>query len=309
MVLGAPRSAAAVPQAVTGAQEPAPFPIPAPLLPAVNFWARLFLQHGHGQVVVHDKDHLQIVWRVLQLPHRAGGGVDEAAAKRQVDACVVDLRQRLTYLASGAPARDAVDAKLLLAAAATGPRAPASPTLLDGAAARIRTQRGVADDFRAGIRRATAHLPAMRSIFVRQGLPADLALLPFVESMFNPKARSAAGAGGLWQLMPSTARGLGLKVGRHRDDRFDVRRSTQAAARLLRQNYRILGSWPLAITAYNHGAFSMRRATRELSNDDLTYLIDHFQSSSWGFSSKNFYAEFLATRRVLAATPLLRRTR
>jgi membrane-bound lytic murein transglycosylase D len=278
-------------------------PLPAALLPAVDFWTDLFLHQGHDRVLLHDRDHPQVVWQVLVLPRGKRGRIDERAAKRRVRACVAELRQRLDRLATGAPPADAQDRALWLRASGSTAAAPASPALLQGASSRLRTQRGVADDFSAGRRRAALYLRSMRSIFRRAGLPPDLALLPFVESMFNPRARSAAGAAGLWQLMPSTARGLGLRVERGLDERLGVHRSTLAAARLLRQNFKILGSWPLAITAYNHGAFSMQRATRALGNDDLLYLIDHYQASSWGFSSKNFYAEFLAVRRILGIHP------
>ena len=59
-------------------------------------------------------------------------------------------------------------------------------------------------------------------------------------------------------------------------------------------NYRELGSWPLAITAYNHGALGLQRAARQVGTDDIGEIIKRFQSPSFGFASRNFYAEFLA---------------
>ena len=140
----------------------------------------------------------------------------------------------------------------------------------------------------------------MQHVLVEEGVPSEIAALPFVESMFNTGARSYAGAAGIWQLMPATARGLGLKVSRADDERTDVLKATRAAAKMLRKNYQILGTWPLAITAYNHGPNGMRRAVTLVGSTDLVYLIDNYEKSTWGFASKNFYAEFVAATTVLA---------
>jgi len=78
-------------------------------------------------------------------------------------------------------------------------------------------------------------------------------VLPHVESSFNPAAYSKVGAQGLWQFMRSTGRRY-LHIDSTVDDRLDPFRSTQAAAQLLAYNYHLLGTWPLALTAYNHGA-------------------------------------------------------
>jgi membrane-bound lytic murein transglycosylase D len=279
------------------------FITPPPLRAAVDFWVDLFLQHGHDQVVVHDREHVEVIWKVLELPKDGHGHVNEAAAARLVKTFTDDLRQRLQRLQSCPQPRDEADRALLVAAAAGRVSSTEVGSILPGASTRLRTQRGVADDFRAGLKRSRAHLGAMRRIFAQEGVPQDLAVLPFVESMFNPQARSAVGAVGLWQLMPRTALGLGLRVSRRVDDRRDILKATRAAARLLRQNHRILGSWPLAITAYNHGAYSMKRAVQSLTSTDLPYLIAHYQSGAWGFSSKNFYAEFLAVRSVVGSLP------
>jgi membrane-bound lytic murein transglycosylase D len=279
------------------------FVTPVPLRAAVDFWVDLFLQHGHDQVVVHDREHVEVIWKVLELPKDGHGHVNEAAAARLVKNFTDELRQRLQRLEGSPQPRDEADRSLLMAAAAGKASSTEAASILLGASTRLRTQRGVADDFRAGLKRSRAHLGAMRRIFAQEGVPQDLAVLPFVESMFNPQARSAVGAVGLWQLMPRTARALGLRVTRRVDERRDILKATRAAARLLRQNHRILGSWPLAITAYNHGAYSMKRAVQSLTSTDLPYLIEHYQAGAWGFSSKNFYAEFLAVRSVVGSLP------
>jgi membrane-bound lytic murein transglycosylase D len=85
------------------------------------------------------------------------------------------------------------------------------------------------------------------------------------------------------------------------DERLDTEKSTRAAARMLRKNHELLGNWPLAITGYNHGPNGVKRAVTAIGSTDLAYLIEHYEKSTWGFASKNFYAEFIAAVRVFAA--------
>ena len=108
--------------------------------------------------------------------------------------------------------------------------------------------------------RAESYMPIVLAGVRNQGLPVELACLPLVESAFEPQAVSPAGAAGLWQLMPETARGLGLQVTADMDERFDVRKSTEAATAYLAYLYRLFGDWPLAIAAYNCGEGAMQKA-------------------------------------------------
>src|SRR5262249_18924884 len=124
----------------------------------------------------------------------------------------------------------------------------------------LRAQRGLRERFAAGLRIARKLRPAMERIFRHEGLPVELAYLPLVESSFNVRAESKAGAVGIWQLMPATARHFGLRVTRRVDDRHDPIASTRAAARYLRVLHQGLKSWPLAISAYNHGPGGIVRA-------------------------------------------------
>ncbi len=94
----------------------------------------------------------------------------------------------------------------------------------------------------------------------RRGLPTELALLPFIESAFNPEAMSSARASGMWQFMPATGRIFDLKQNVFRDDRRDVLASTRAALDYLEKLYGMFGDWHLALAAYNWGEGSVGRA-------------------------------------------------
>ncbi len=96
----------------------------------------------------------------------------------------------------------------------------------------------------------------------RRGLPAELALLPFIESAFNPEAMSRARASGMWQFMPATGRHFDLTQNVFRDDRRSVLDSTRAALDYLTKLHRMFDDWHLALAAYNWGEGSVQRAVR-----------------------------------------------
>lgn len=163
---------------------------------------------------------------------------------------------------------------------------------------RIRFQLGQKDRFQEGIFLSGRYIEDFEKTFMEEDLPIELTRLVFVESSFNVMARSKVGASGLWQIMPVTARPYRLIKGSV-DYRNDPHQATKLAAKLLKMNYSILGSWPLAITAYNHGAMGVKKMTVKYKTESLAALIDNAQSrKSFGFASKNFYASFLAALEV-----------
>ena len=94
----------------------------------------------------------------------------------------------------------------------------------------------------------------------KRNMPTELALLPFIESAYNPQAMSVARASGMWQFIPSTGRDFELKQNVFRDDRRDVLASTRAALDYLQKLYGMFGDWHLALAAYNWGEGSVQRA-------------------------------------------------
>ena len=163
---------------------------------------------------------------------------------------------------------------------------------------KIRLQMGLKDRMQKAIFLSGRYLPMMEKVFRQQGLPVELTRIVFVESSFNILAQSKVGASGLWQIMPNVARPLGYITAQY-DKRNDPYYATELAASILKENFRKLGSWPLAITAYNHGLSGIQRMKSKANSNQIEDLIDSANhTASWGFASRNFYACFLAVLEV-----------
>ena len=121
-------------------------------------------------------------------------------------------------------------------------------------------KRGVAMKQAMGL--SEYYFPIFEETFLRHGIPLELKYLAVVESMLKPTATSRAGAKGIWQFMYRTGSRYGLTMNSYIDERMDVEKSTDAAARYLKDLYRILGDWALAVSAYNCGAGNVNKAIR-----------------------------------------------
>ena len=266
-----------------------PMPRPPELERDVQFWIRVYSQVDTNGGFLHDEHNLGVIYDTLRFapntsPHEREAIVDQerthyAAALRRIAA------------ANGGPLSEE-DQHILDMWGAEG-----TPARLLEATEDIRFQLGQADRFRAGLIRSGAWETHIAETLANLGLPAELAVLPHVESSFNPAAYSKVGAAGLWQFMRSTGRRY-MRIDSAVDDRLDPFRSTEAAAQLLAYNYRLLGSWPLALTAYNHGAEGVRRAKEALGTEDIVKIVRNYQGRTFGFASRNFYVSFLAALEI-----------
>ncbi len=124
------------------------------------------------------------------------------------------------------------------------------------------------------LERKGVYFPIYEKYLKKYGLPDELKYLSLIESGLNPKVISRAGAGGLWQFMPKTARvDFGLRIDEYIDERFDPEAATEAACKYMKQLYRIFGDWHLVLAAYNTGPGNVRRAIRRCNGGQTFWAI------------------------------------
>ncbi len=253
----------------------------------VAFWEKVYAVYPSTKGIIHDSRDLSVIYEVIDLVPKDKENAGRLNKKR-VKAVKEKYRDILLSLAAGEKA-DTEEMKRVR-------------ELWKGQSARFREAAGSLrfqlcqkDRFEAGLIRSGAFFEQMKEIFTRNGLPEDLAYLPHVESSFNYKAYSKFGAAGVWQFTRGTGKRF-MTVDYTLDERRDAIVSTHAAARYLKENYQKLGNWPLALTAYNHGANGMMRAQKKIGGYEK--IFNEYKSRTFGFASRNFYAEFLAARTV-----------
>ena len=262
----------------------AALPCPPQLRPAVNFWIRVYTQIDTNAGFLHDPNNLSVVYETVHFAPGSSPWERQRIVNAERDRLAAELRS----IAAGVRPLTPQERHIL---ALWGPHVSAAR--LREAADDIRFQLGQSNRFRAGLIRSGAWHHAIARALAEQGLPAQLAALPLVESSYNPRAYSKDGAAGLWQFMPGTARPF-LRIGAAIDQRFDPFSATVAAAQLLAYNYRVLGTWPLAITAYNQGVAGMLRAVHTLGTRNIATIVARYHAPTFGFASRNFYVSFLA---------------
>jgi membrane-bound lytic murein transglycosylase D len=258
----------------------------------VDFWIRIYSQVPTSRGLLHDPVDLSIVYGEAAIPPGQPGSPQRRAA---IEAARERWRSALRQAADAVEANTGSSSDDVLRALGVWSAQGATPTpaALREAAGRVRFQLGQSDRFRAGLERSGAWRPHIARTLAAAGLPAELIALPHVESSFDPFAGSKVGAAGLWQFMPGTGK-LYLRVDAAVDERYDPFRATEGAVKLLANNFRLLGSWPLALTAYNHGAAGMRRARDTMGTDDFAVIARRYRGPAFGFASRNFYPSFLA---------------
>jgi membrane-bound lytic murein transglycosylase D len=271
------------------ASEAAHFPNYEVIRPNVAFWIKVYTEHTTSQSIVHDSKNLTRIYDVIDLVPHDSPSASKINRKRMKRA-KAKYERILKRLAANPKTENSACRRV---AQLFGPGA--TSRTFRAAGARVRCQVGQSDRFKEGLIRSGAYLKKIRAIFKAENLPEELAYLPHVESSFNAKAYSKFGAAGVWQFTRSTGKRF-MKVGYVLDERRDPILATRAAASLLKENYQKLDSWPLAITAYNHGAAGMARAKQSFG--DYPAIFESYRSRTFKFASRNFYPEFLAALEV-----------
>jgi membrane-bound lytic murein transglycosylase D len=259
------------------AQNPKDFPRPSELEPAIKFWTRVYTEVDTDSGFLHDSGNLAIIYKRVDY--------DRPEIELQRNRISDDLK----VLASGKRTGLTGHQQQILEVFPAG----VSNAVLAAAANTVRFQLGQSDRFVEGLIRSGAYRQHINRVTTERNLPAELGALPHVESSFHPGAYSHAAAAGMWQFMRTTGQRF-MRIDHIVDERMDPYTSTNAAMSLLEYNYRVLGSWPLALSAYNHGAGGISRAVRETGSDRIEDIVANYKGRNFGFASRNFYAQFLA---------------
>ncbi len=147
--------------------------------------------------------------------------------------------------------------------------------------------------------RASRYLFHVVQELEKRGMPTELALLPFIESAFNPQAFSTANAAGMWQFIPSTAKDFNLKQTMFKDERRGVLASTDAALTYLQRLHTMFGDWQLALAAYNWGEGNVARAVKK--NQSMGKPIDYNSLAPlMPQETRNYYPKLQAVKQIIA---------
>lgn len=266
-----------------------PFPSYSCIQPNVAFWKKVYAEYPSSRGLIHDSQNLAIIYEVVTLEGDDSAGYVQTN-ERLITAAKEKYRQLLSSLAQGRTPASLEEKRV---AALFGPDLQVDT--LQVAVENVRFQRCLSDRFQAGLIRSGRYFEQIKGVFSQYGLPSDLAYLPHVESSYDYQAYSKAGAAGIWQLMRDTGKRF-LTINAAIDERRDPLLASHAAAKFLRGNYKKLESWPLALTAYNHGLTAVLRAKNSLGAYEKIY--QEYDGPRFGFASRNFYAEFLAAREI-----------
>ncbi|MCI5073140.1 transglycosylase SLT domain-containing protein [bacterium] len=281
------------------------FPCPESIKDRVTFWVAVFSRYGADQVIFHD----------AKVPHRVFSTLNTTVGcirKNNRDYQVIEQERSRVENALKSLYQALIKKQAL---------SPEQTILYDNfkdspysdileSAKRVRCQNGNKTRFEKGLRVYNQYKNNIEKILQEHNVSQDIQYLPFVESAYNPKAYSRVGAAGLWQIMPATARRLGLKVNASIDERFDPILATIGAAKYLKNSQYILDNYlnnlgltsnnqlgPYIITSYNYGVGGAKKMLRNVGLD-YGKVLEAYKSRRSGVAVQNFYSSFLAARYV-----------
>ena len=280
------------------------FPCPDELKPRVLFWIDVFTKHGDDTIILHDSENPQRVYKVIKTTARCSRRKEARSIRNAKSSVRKQLLKIADKRAKGITAFSGEESHLAEMVKSE------TPAEIRKTAKRIRCQGGVADQFLRALERHGKYGPMVVSTLKKAGLPTDIQYLPFVESSYRPTAYSRVGAAGMWQIMPRTARTLGLKISSTVDERLDPELASAAAARYFLDSRKRLGDtarniksakkyslYPFVITSYNYGASGMVRAMGKVGPDYMD-VLNKYKARGFQIAVKNFYSSFLAARHV-----------
>jgi membrane-bound lytic murein transglycosylase D len=287
------------------------FKIPKYFEPAVSFWFSIYTQYTSHQVVIHDKQNLSLIYKVIDFSELHSSSINKfSKSKLQSDLSleyVRTVRSVLKKLRTKNLKKLNTQEYEVFKSIRKVFKVPKNKkkrfTFFKNLAKNLRTQTGQRDMIYQGVVRSLPYLPFLNEQIKNFKLPKELIAISFLESSFNIKARSKVAAVGIWQFMPYIGNLFMPRSSKSHDYRQNPIISSVAALHLLKQNKMILKRWDLAIPAYNSGTKHLvkaRKKFRHKKNFSLAYVLENYKTSHIGFASKNFYSEFLALAHVLA---------
>lgn len=266
------------------------FPTPEELKHHVALWKDIFGRYTERQVVLYDSWYCQLVYEIIDLDDAPVNITSKIKTYRKI------LRSLARKERNGQLDTLTPDEQRVYDLFET---VTEKDRFAKAAERQMRGQTGQYEKFLQALQTSGMYQERFIQIFQEHEVPVELTWLPFVESYYKYNAYSHAGAAGVWQFISSTARLYDLQMNSAADERFDPFKSADAAARLLRANHDMLHSWPLAITAYNHGPSGMLRAVRQCGTADFGKIAMNYRSSTFGFYSRNYYAQFVAVAQLM----------
>ncbi|MFZ4712890.1 MAG: transglycosylase SLT domain-containing protein [Bacteriovoracaceae bacterium] len=285
------------------------FHVPKYFMNATRFWFGIYTQYSSDHIVIHDKDNLKLIYDIMDFGEVSKSTLNRFVKNSMMQKATQDrlvfIKKLISELAKSPKGDSPANKRLLNLVKLAGYQIPKSQS---GAKSffielsdRVRTQTGQRDMIYQGVLNAIPYLPYMEEQAKIFELPKEILAIPFLESSFNTKAKSKVGASGIWQIMPIIDSKV-ISKDKLIDGRGNPFIATIAAFHLLKENYRILDRWDMAVTAYNSGTKHLLKATKtlKLKSPTLQSIFEKYEHPHLGFASKNFYAEFLALVHVLA---------
>lgn len=275
------------------------FAVTPTLRDRVGFWFDIYTKYDQNHRLIHHQRFPWIVYKVIDVTDIVNASeprvrwLRNVKADKFVKAETAKVRATIAKIAKGVAYEKLNDEEKPVAEALQRLGGKSLKKTAREALSELRVQTGQRNFFVEGLQVSPRYLSSMEKIFRAKKLPIELTRLPFVESSFNKHAVSKVGASGIWQFMGDTGRKFLIVDGKI-DERRSPFKASEAAAMLLKENHMILShSWPLAITAWNHGPSGVRRACKAAGSKDLGTVVARYRSRSFDFASSNFYSEFL----------------
>lgn len=327
------------------------FPVPPRLEKRVDFWIDIFTIYRSSQIILHDAENPERIYLIFDSPEppdnlfapytqieqdqidekkeivvaflhaiadaRFGAKTDTDELSDEAAQAYSDIAGLFWGLFDGSVDLDDLDdfqSNILRIAEYFKDERSRDALIKAAGEKRIRAQRGASDNFREALVYSGLYIDMVRDMLVSNGIPPQIACLPFIESFYNPTAMSHKNAAGIWQFTRWAARDERLRIGPVIDERKDPYLSTLAAANKLKKENRLfvktarsLGInidnvplWDLNITAWNLGPYGLRKAIKRMKSVEIDKILFDYRQRSKGFAVKNFYSEFLAAMHVYA---------